>query len=76
MITEVNFSNITDELLHFEGRAIAYFSSAAFPLCKIEDEEFKIFSENATVKSYGCIYGRNRTMRYTLIPSMRLLRQK
>ena len=37
--------NITDEVLHFEGRVLVYFSSAAFPLCKVENEEFKAFSE-------------------------------
>ena len=55
MITEVNFSNITDELLHCEGRAIVYFSSAAFPLCRIEDEEFKKFSEKAIVKCLNIV---------------------
>ena len=55
MITEVNFSNITDELLHYEGKALVYFSSAAFPLCRIEDEEFKKFSEKGIVKCINII---------------------
>ena len=50
MITEVNFSNITDELLHYNGKALVCFTSAAFPLCKIEDGEFKKYAENGTVK--------------------------
>ena len=55
MITEVNFSNITDELLHYEGKALVYFSSAAFPLCRIEDEEFKIFAEKGEIKCINII---------------------
>ncbi len=55
MITEVNFSNITDELLHYEGRALVYFSSAAFPLCKIEDEEFKKIAEKGLVKCINVV---------------------
>ena len=55
MIIEVNFSNIADELLHYNGRAVVYFSSAAFPLCRIEDEEFRKFSEKATVKCINIV---------------------
>lgn len=47
MITEVNFTNITDELLRYNGRALVYFSSAAFPLCRVQDAEFKSFSEKS-----------------------------
>ena len=47
MITEVNFMNITDELLRFEGKALVYFSSAAFPLCRVQDGEFREYSEKS-----------------------------
>ncbi len=55
MITEVNFMNITDELLHYNGRAVAYFSSEAFPLCKIQGEEFKKFDEKGLIKCVNII---------------------
>jgi thioredoxin 1 len=55
MIIEVNFSNITNELLHHEGKAVVYFSSAAFPLCRIEDEEFKKFAEKSEIKCINII---------------------
>ena len=50
MITEINFMNIADEVLHYEGKVLMYFSSAAFPLCKIEDEEIKKFDEKGLIK--------------------------
>jgi thioredoxin 1 len=53
MVKEVNFMNITDEVLHFKGRVLVYFSSAAFPLCKVQDGEFKAFSE--TENAVKCV---------------------
>lgn len=55
MITEVNIMNIADEILHCENRVLVYFSSAAFPLCKIEDEEIKKFDEKGLIKCVNII---------------------
>ena len=55
MITEINFMNITDEVLHCEGRVLMYFSSAAFPLCRVQGEEFKKFDEKGLVKCVNVI---------------------
>ena len=38
--------NITDELLHHKGKALAYFRSDAFPLCVNQTKEFRIFASS------------------------------
>ena len=55
MITEINFMNITDEVLHYEGRVLIYFSSAAFPLCRIQSEEIKKFDEKGLIKCVNIV---------------------
>ena len=42
-------------VLHCENRVLVYFSSAAFPLCKIEDEEIKKFDEKGLIKCVNII---------------------
>jgi len=55
MITEINFMNIADEVLHYKGRVLMYFSSDAFPLCRIQSEEFRKFDEKALVKCVNVV---------------------
>jgi len=59
MITEINFMNIADEVLHYEGKVLMYFSSAAFPLCKIQGEEIRKFDEKGLIKCVTVISDRS-----------------
>ncbi len=55
MITEINFMNIADEVLHFEGKVLMYFSSAAFTLCRIQGEEIRKFDEKGIIKCVNVV---------------------
>ena len=59
MITEINFMNIADEVLHYESKVLMYFSSAAFPLCKIQGEEIRKFDEKGLIKCVTVISDRS-----------------